>query len=641
MSNKLYWRAVTAVGTARTKDNYSLPNHILDDGLTHNYIDLANYTDANNVQLYLTNSDKPEALDSIVCYGNWKDRSLSNLISIETVGSEAPCIREMLDVGYTDGTSIDWSLTNKERTRISPVAGNKFVAPSFVVTTEGASDEYLYNERYKGVAFKTQFTQGQEISMAPDGSIVLLSYSNIETQNALKTLRIEPPSVNNPAYGFVWVNSKARLGDAYVCQEDGHRYVATNTGWEDRGLNDESQSTLKVDINGISATVAAEIGGLATALNLSSGQIALVALKNYLEAAGIHINGLNSLITLIAEKAFFSTPDGKAMIAVQMCDNLGNINTNGTIPSIVFYDGEIGEDGHPRWILNYRGFLKAINTGESYEFHDYNLQWLFPHSPSSSELENLKVTTGMSENQIIHSEAFAKLPYKTASSEYEDQDLDTFTNEDLEEVAYAEEYPLVSSNGYRFKSAYHMSLEDVKVYDPANGEYKENRFWDSDEVDEDNNGDWLPTGEDADGFYIIPDDYDKANQEVFQTFDFGEGNENIDPEITQGQSHVSPVNLDFQQLIQYDYLPPMEDLHIVSDYSIGSQITTPVVGDTTRLVTHDDKYILLEVWRGYIKSRHYFYVHYETEVNERTGRAVFVVKKHVGGGVWERASYII
>lgn len=277
ISNKLYWRAVTAVGEAVTSQSYSMPNHILDDGLKHNYIDLANYTDDNDVQLYLTGSDNPEALDNIVCYGDWLDRTLSNLISIETVGSEAPCIREMLEVGYTNGQSIDWSLTNKERTRISPTAGNKFVAPSFVVTTEGSADESLYVERYKGTAFKTQFVQGLEVAMAPDGSIVLLAYSDIEAQNALKTLHINPPSVDYPAYGFVWKSSKARLGDAYVCQADGHRYVATKTGWEDRGLNDESSSTLKVDINGITSRVSSAEGNISQLQQTAAGLVSMVS----------------------------------------------------------------------------------------------------------------------------------------------------------------------------------------------------------------------------------------------------------------------------------------------------------------------------------------------------------------------------
>jgi hypothetical protein len=546
-------------------------------------------------------------------------------------------IREMLGVGYTDGTSIDWSLTGKERTRISPVAGNKFVAPSFVVTTDsnGTEGQELYNENSIGTALRYDNISGQTTQMATNGSIILLVYSDIKTDYALKTCRVEEPHINpitgQPQGGGIeWDYSYANLGDAYINQQDGHRYVATATGWEDRGLSDESKSTLKVDINGISAIVASEIGGLSTLLNLSSNQIALTSLVNFLEAAGIHIKGVDKMIELIANRTIFSRPATTAggsttpMIAVEMCDENGNVDReNGTIPSIVFYDGEIGEGGCVRWILNYKGFLKAINTGESYDFDAYTLQWLGSHS----------VAVGMDEESIIHAEAFAQCPFLTGTG----QDLDTFYDDDLgEDVTYASAYPKASGTGYRFKSAYHMSLEDVKVYDPANGEYKENRFWDSDEVDGDNNGDWLPTGEDADGFYIIPDSYDKANAEIFQVY---EGD--LDPELQSGQSHVSPLTqLDFQQMTEFGYLPPSTDFRVANDYQIGTNPVNPGVGDLINVYSHDDKYILLEVKNGYIISRHCFYVHYLTQYNETTGKLQFVVKEWDNGG-WKRSSYII
>ena len=283
VTNKLYWRAVTATETAVTKQDYTKPNHILEDGLTHNYIDLANYTDENDVQLYLTGSDRPEAFDNIVCYGDWLDRSLSNLITIETVGSDAPCIREMLGVGYTDGTSIDWSLNGKERTRISPVAGNKFVAPSFVVTTDnGMTGEELYNERYKGVALRYDNIPGQSTTMATDGAIVLLVYSNIETDNALKICHVEPTIINpitgRPSGGGItWTSYKADPGDYYINQSNGHRFVATQTGWEDRGLNDESKSTLKVDINGIETRVSDAEGNISQLIQTAAGLMSMVS----------------------------------------------------------------------------------------------------------------------------------------------------------------------------------------------------------------------------------------------------------------------------------------------------------------------------------------------------------------------------
>ena len=283
VTNKLYWRAVVAIGKALTKQNYTLTNHILEDGLQHNYIDLANYTDDDDVQLYYTGSDNPEALDDIVCYGNWKDRTLSNLIVLETVGSEAPAIREMLNVGYTDGTDIDWNLIGKERTRISPVAGNKFVAPSFVVTTDnGMTGEELYNERYKGVALRYDNIPGMSTTIATDGAIVLLMYSNIETDNALKICHVEPAVINpvtgRPSGGSItWTAYKASPGDYYINQSNGHRFVATQTGWEDRGLNDESKSTLKVDINGITTRVNDAEGNISQLIQTAAGLMSMVS----------------------------------------------------------------------------------------------------------------------------------------------------------------------------------------------------------------------------------------------------------------------------------------------------------------------------------------------------------------------------
>ena len=278
VTNKLYWRAVVAIGKALTKQNYTLPNHILEDGLQHNYIDLANYTDDDDVQLYLTGSDKPEALDDIVCYGNWKDNTLSNLIVLETVGDDAPAIKEFLGVGYTDGTDIDWTLTNKMRTKISPKTGNRFVAPSFVVTTgNGTSGDTLYNERNVGVAYRYDSTSGVTTTMATNNAIVLLLYSNIETDNAYKVCKVDPPSVQHPAYTIRWEFHKANLGDAYVNQQDGHRYVATPTGWEDRGLSNESNSSLKVDLNGITTRVSDAEGNISQLQQTAAGLASIVS----------------------------------------------------------------------------------------------------------------------------------------------------------------------------------------------------------------------------------------------------------------------------------------------------------------------------------------------------------------------------
>lgn len=595
--NKLYWRAVTGVGEAKTKGNYSLENHILEDGMSHNYIDLSNDAD-----MFLPGSDKPEALDHVVCYGDWKDRTLSNLISIETVGSEAPCIREMLDVGYTDGNSIDWSLINKERTRISPTAGNKFVAPSFVVTTEGSADESLYNERYKGVAFKTQFVQGQEISMAPDGSIVLLAYSDIETQNALKTMTIDPPSVANPAYGFIWVGNKARLGDAYVCQADGHRYVATQTGWEDRGLNDEARSTLKVDITGITSRVEsaeASISSHASQITQKANSVDIVTLINNIVAAGLRIDSDEKKIQLRANKTEFLTSDGIPMIAVQMCNTQGEIDpVNGTIPSLVFYDGSI-ETGTARWVLNYLGLLQIVNSSTAQGWDFYTLEWLGSHSTAS----------GMDRYQIIHSEAFKSpnVPYVSGAEQVPDENLEG--NEKHSDIAY------------RYRSAFHYNSNDEKIYDPANGFFKENRFWESDDVDANT---FLPTSsnEDCDGFFIIKAENDNA---VFNIY-----NGQTDPDINGSQSHSPQAQITLDEAVQLG--------KIDANYQVGTNPQPSA--DIIQILDHYDRYILLYLWHGYVKGRYEFTVHYITHYNLTQGKLNFLLKT-LDNGEWVRTSKII
>lgn len=142
VTNKLYWRAVVAKGEGIDKEHYQGETIALDDGRKHNYIDLANYLD-NGVQLFLTGSDHVSAGDHIVCFGDWKDRQLANLVTIETIGSDAPAVKEFVGVGYTDdtGTAIDWSLDSKVLTRISPISGNKFVAPEFKVVINGQTHD--------------------------------------------------------------------------------------------------------------------------------------------------------------------------------------------------------------------------------------------------------------------------------------------------------------------------------------------------------------------------------------------------------------------------------------------------------------------------------------------------------------------
>lgn len=83
------------------------------------------------------------------------------------------------------------------------------------------------------------------------------------------------------------------------------------------------------------------------------------------------INIVDKKINLIADKTTFSTTDDKQMIAVQMCDANGNVGNGAqyNIPSIVFYDGEIGQENtKKKWVLNYLGFIAATNAGVRFTF---------------------------------------------------------------------------------------------------------------------------------------------------------------------------------------------------------------------------------------------------------------------------------
>lgn len=118
--NTFYWREVAETGEGRKL-------HV-DDGKLHNYIDLSNLPGR-----FFPGSDWPSAGDSVVCYGV-ADSSLaeySNLVVIETVGADAPAIKEFQNVGlWDDGDALkrtaNWSLSGKMRTKISPRTGNVF-----------------------------------------------------------------------------------------------------------------------------------------------------------------------------------------------------------------------------------------------------------------------------------------------------------------------------------------------------------------------------------------------------------------------------------------------------------------------------------------------------------------------------------
>lgn len=236
--NKLYWREVIAKGQG------SLP---IDDGYTHSYVDLSNETGH-----FLPNSDRPGVGDSLVCYGATK-KDYANMVIIETIGSDAPAIKELKGVGLQDNSrdntvneTPNWSLTGKRKTMISPTSGNEFYAPHFIIETT-SGNEQLYNLRRKGEAVRHVTTIPPSTTGILEGDLVLATVNS----QALLFKRV----------GIVWSHQPVEYGDTYQCTEDSYLYAATPRGWENQGSQIDVAS-FKVEIIGDAETAYAQKSGL-------------------------------------------------------------------------------------------------------------------------------------------------------------------------------------------------------------------------------------------------------------------------------------------------------------------------------------------------------------------------------------------
>ena len=153
-------------------------------------------------------------------------------------------MKEFVGVGYTDGTSIDWNLDGKMRTRISPTAGNRFIAPEFIIETDGGFVKYD-----ECVGFDTP-------SNPKDGDVMLLSYDDISNDYQVEVWDADTST---------WNDEHCAVGQRYYCTTNGHVYEATATGWKDLGIQlGQSVSSLKVGMDGITAQVSNLNGNLST-----------------------------------------------------------------------------------------------------------------------------------------------------------------------------------------------------------------------------------------------------------------------------------------------------------------------------------------------------------------------------------------
>lgn len=516
VTNKLYWRSVVSVAEGVDKEHYNGQTVALDDGRKHNYIDIANYS-VDGVQLYLTGSDHVSAGDHIVCFGDWLEPAYSNLISIETVGDAAPALRELLKVGYTDGNDIDWSLAGKELTRISPIAGNKFVAPEFIVRTydgEGrVVDENIATSlsELKLIAGEitsrvTRIERGRNLITITDGwegyngsevsydvpnfgifdensdlysPAVQLADSDVYCFSVYLTESTgQQSSGDNSLWSLCAGNQYTHLSDLYhqgthlpitlkrmtgeSLLVDGVRYyryyytvkagaslvdlyVCVNYASSDKILC--PQVEILGDDNTYPTKFSAESIEVFSQVKQTADRIK-ATICSELGETGVDIT--RGKIQLIANKTEFVTSEKKPMIAVQMCNANGDVGTGPSynIPSVVFYDNEIGNGGQIAWVLNYLGFIQAVNTGRRYKWEVHNEYLII--TPEEGRADNLD-RTGIGIDEVLYATLVAYSDISKIGHYY----YETF---------------------YQFTSGYTIT-NGVKQYVPANGQDYEGIMW--------------------------------------------------------------------------------------------------------------------------------------------------------------------
>lgn len=253
-------------------------------------------------------------------------------------------------------------------------------------------------------------------------------------------------------------------------------------------------------------------------------------IKLMLADTGIDI--VDKKINLIADKTTFSTTDDKQMIAVQMCDANGNVGSGAqyNIPSIVFYDGEIGQENtKKKWVLNYLGFIAATNAGvrftftERYDFFCFDMD-------SGEQIEHRGITA----------------------------DWDVYSNDMLYREFYSWNRQIESM--LNFTSGYYVQNGQI-IYQPTNGIYYQcyngradlPRFWLTNQV----SIDFVPNYEpkmignlperDEQGFVIPTEDSTNAPCQGYyytDVKDYGGGGQMVDinyPTAEQKVHYTEPT----------------------------------------------------------------------------------------------------
>lgn len=268
----------------------------------------------------------------------------------------------------------------------------------------------------------------------------------------------------------------------FVCKKTGEYWFRTNS---------YSDGTTEVTINfwnikleggdtetvwsGSTSQMTSEIRQTAEAINLGITQ--------GLQRTGIDIT--NGIINLIANKTLFKTSDGVPMIAVQMADANGNVGTGPTytIPSIVFYDGEINNGGQVRWVLNYRGLIEALSNT-----HDYKM------TPVEGYLSFFNLGNNDNPNRAGMNIEETFTPAMLAKEDYP-RSVRVGGNNYYHEVFYL------------FTSGYQI-INGNLIYIPSNGPDYENIYWQTQGLTDDKRPDYnleehiTGTNAPANGYYV-------------------------------------------------------------------------------------------------------------------------------------------
>lgn len=118
-----WWRVVSNIGSEPVAE---------DDGRIHDYVDFDVQTGPDgqdDPNVADTGSDWPQPGDQMVEFGHRTDTDRQHVITLETVGADAPALKEYQGIN-------SFSLEGKRKTMISPRGGSEIYATKFVIQTE-------------------------------------------------------------------------------------------------------------------------------------------------------------------------------------------------------------------------------------------------------------------------------------------------------------------------------------------------------------------------------------------------------------------------------------------------------------------------------------------------------------------------